>query len=88
MPLRAIEVDGQRWVVSSTGRTTQYSKDEFGLVFRREAGTAPEERVLRYSPRGAKDRESSLAELGEGDLIELFRRSQPAWTNPDVGYGR
>ena len=31
MPRRVIEVDGERWTVSLSGRITQYLKDEFGL---------------------------------------------------------
>lgn len=30
---------------------------------------------------------SSLAELTERQLQDLFRRSQPAWTSPESGYG-
>ena len=40
MPRRIIEVDGEPWEVAVSGRVTQYTKDEFGLVFSR--GTGPE----------------------------------------------
>jgi len=88
MPRRLIELNGERWSVSSTGRTTQYTRDEFSLVFTRLSGGAPERRVARYSPVGSKTRESSLAELSEEQLQDLLRRSQPSWTTPELGYLR
>ncbi|HEX5386246.1 MAG TPA: hypothetical protein VFW66_06090 [Gemmatimonadales bacterium] len=87
MPRRIIEVDGAEWQVAVSGRTTQYVKDEFGLIFSRGAGPARERRVTRYSPRGAKSRDRSLAELTDDELRALWRRSQPAWTAPETGYG-
>lgn len=83
---RMIETDGQQWRVSSTGRITQYAKDEFGLRFTRVHPAPPEERVVRYSPRLSKNRESALAQLSDADLVSLLRVSQPAWTTPDLGY--
>ena len=82
-----IVVDSQIWKVFPTGRITVYGKDEFGLLF--ELGTGPERkrRFTRYSPRGSKSIEASLAELTERQLLEFFRQSQPAWTSPESGYG-
>jgi len=88
MPRRTVDVKGQSWSVSSTGRVTQYSKDEIGLIFSR-AGAAPrEERVTRFAPMGARSPERALAELPEAQLRELFDRSQPSWTAPETEYRR
>ena len=51
MPRRIIEVDGDRWQVAVSGRSTQYNKDEFGLVFTR--GTGPD----REQPAEELDRQ-------------------------------
>jgi hypothetical protein len=88
MPRRIIDAGGAEWLVSISGRVTQYQKDEFGLVFARGAGKEREERVARYSPVGPKTRELSLAELTDDDLRRLLTRSQPAWTAPETGYAR
>ena len=88
MPRRIIEVDGEQWKVAVSGRSTQYTKDEFGLVFTRGTGPAREQRVVRYSPLGAKSRELSLSELSDADLRRLLGHSQPAWTAPETGYAR
>ncbi len=85
---RTIEVNGQQWRVSSTGRITQYAKDEFGLRFTRLYPEPVEERVVRYSPQLSKNRESALAQLSDADLAGLLNVSQPAWTTPDLGYLR
>jgi len=85
MPPRTIEVEGQRWEVSPTGRVTQYHRDEFSVQFRRPGGTV---RVTRYAPLGARSPEDSLAELSEEQLRELFQRSQPSWTAPETQYRR
>jgi len=87
MPQRTIDVDGRRWAVVSSGRRTQYTRDEFGLVFTALDGSG-EHRVARYSPLGAKRREASLARLSDPELIRLLRHSQPGWTSPDLGYRR
>ena len=65
MPRRIIEVDGAQWQVAVSGRSTQYNKDEFGLVFTRGTGPDREQRVVRYSPLGAKSGELSLARLSD-----------------------
>ncbi len=88
MPRRIIEVDGEQWLVAVSGRFTQYNKDEFGLVFTRGTGPDREQRVVRYSPLGAKSRELSLARLSDRDLAGLLGVSQPSWTAPELGYRR
>lgn len=85
---RTITVAGQRWEVSPTGRVTQYTRDEFGLEFRRRDAAGDEIRVARYAPVGARAWEVSLAELSDADLGTLFQRSQPSWTAPETGYRR
>jgi len=88
MPRRVIEVDGKQWEVAVSGRITQYVKDEFGLVFTRGVGPEREQRVVRYSPLGAKSREKSLGQLSDQELRDLLRYSQPSWTAPELGYRR
>jgi hypothetical protein len=86
MPRRVIEVAGERWTVSISGRITQYVKDEFGLVFSRGSGSTRERRVARYSPLASKSPELALASLSDAELVALLARSQPAWTAPETGY--
>jgi hypothetical protein len=86
MPSRSVAIDGQTWQVFPSGYITQYTADEFGLLFVRGSGDTAETRVTRYSPRGALSREASLAELSEADLRRLFAQSQPAVTSPEAGY--
>ena len=88
MPRRIIEVDGATWEVAVSGRTTQYLKDEFGLVFTRGTGPDRERRVSRYAPVGVKSSELSLARLTDAELRELLAHSQPSWTAPEMGYRR
>jgi hypothetical protein len=88
MPRRIVQVDGEQWQVAVSGRTTQYTKDEFGLVFTRGTGPDREQRVVRYSPLGAKSRELSLGRMSDKDLADLLAVSQPAWTAPELGYRR
>jgi hypothetical protein len=88
VPRRIIEIDGEPWEVAVSGRVTQYVKDEFGLIFTRGVGPDREQRVVRYSPLGAKSRELSLGELTDAELGNLFRHSQPSWTAPEMGYRR
>jgi len=85
---RSITVDGQVWDVAPTGRVTQYTRDEFGIEFRRSDPAGEVVRVARYAPLGARSWELSLAELSEQTLLELFQRSQPSWTAPETGYRR
>ena len=85
---RIFEAHGERWAASPSGRTTQYEKDEFSVRFSRLPPSPPEERVARYSPLLAKDRETSLAQLTDQELVELLRFSQPSWTSAELGYRR
>ena len=85
---RIFEVNGERWAVSPSGRTTQYEKDEFSVRFTRLPPGSGQDRVARYSPLLAKNRESSLAQLSDQELVELFRVSQPSWTSAELGYRR
>ncbi len=90
MARRIFEADGARWSVSLSGRSTQYGRDEFGIVFRRmgDDGAPGESRAMRYSPRGVKSRELSLARMDDGTLRRLLSTSQPSWTAPELGYRR
>jgi hypothetical protein len=88
VPRRIIEVDGEQWQVATSGRSTQYNKDEFGLVFTRGTGPAREQRVVRYSPLGAQSRELSLGRMSDRELAHLLAVSQPGWTAPELGYRR
>jgi hypothetical protein len=74
--------------VAESGRRSQFTKDEFSLVFTRSHGGPAEQRIARYSPRGVKSRELALARLGDDELRELLGRSQPSWTAPEAGYRR
>lgn len=88
MPTRSIDVDGSRWAVTPSGFVTQFTRDEFTVLFTRGTGPDRDERVAKYAPMGARSRELSLEELSDAQLVELFRRSQPSWTSPDTGYRR
>ena len=88
MPRREIEVDGERWAVSPAGRITQYDKDEFALRFSRLPSGSGPDRIARYSPLLAKNRETSLDQLSEAELVALFKVSQPSWTSAELGYRR
>ncbi len=87
MPKRVIEVNGRRWIAAPSGRRTQFTRDEFGIVFTSD-DEAREQRIVRYSPQAAKSSELSLAALSDETLAELLRRSQPSWTSPELGYRR
>jgi hypothetical protein len=88
MPVRTIEVDGQKWEVSPSGYITQYTQDEYGLIFSRAQGKDREVRVSRYSPQGSRSREQAFAELTDAQLKEFFEQSQPSFTSPEAGYAR
>jgi hypothetical protein len=88
MPRRIIDAGGEQWEVSVSGRSTQYVKDEFGVIFTRGVGPDREQRVARYSPLGAKSREVSLGQLSDAELRDLLAHSQPSWTAPEMGYRR
>jgi hypothetical protein len=74
MPRRLIARGAEQWEVAVSGRRTQYTKDEFSLVFTRIAGGPVERRLVRYSPMGPKSRELSLARLEDVELRELLGR--------------
>jgi succinylarginine dihydrolase len=86
MPSRELVIDGRAWRVFPSGFITQYDADEYGLLFVHGSGETAEVRVTRYSPRGARSREASLAELTDADLRALFAQSQPGATSPEAGY--
>jgi len=87
MPPRTIESEGRTWSVSVSGRRTQYTQDEFGIVFTSQDEVG-ERRIMRYSPRGPKSQERALHALTDVKLVDLLRRSQPSWTSPELGYQR
>jgi hypothetical protein len=88
MARRTIEIDGERWHVYPSGRVTQYSRDEFGLVFENGTGPGRIRRVTRYSPLGPSRWDASLAGLSDANLVDLFRHSQTARTSPETRYGQ
>lgn len=88
MPKRVIVVEGQSWTVEPSGRTTQYGRDEFSLLFTRGRGTDRQRRVTRYSPPAARNPEASLDELTDQELTRLLVSSEPAWISPETGYQR
>ncbi|HSC31540.1 MAG TPA: hypothetical protein VLD17_07435 [Gemmatimonadaceae bacterium] len=88
MPIRTITIDGARWDVMSSGRVTQYDRDEFALLFVSGDGAERRVRTVRYSPQGARSRDRSLAELSDADLARLFAHSQESATSPEAGYRR
>lgn len=88
MPARSLEVSGQKWDVYPSGYITQYTQDEYALIFTRDAGGEREVRVTRYSPQGTRSRERAFAELTNARLQELFQQSQPSFTSPEAGYER
>jgi YD repeat-containing protein len=83
MARRTIEVEGERWTVTPSGRVTTYQRDEFGLVFEQGTGTARVRRFARYTPLGACRWDAALAELPDAKLRQLLDESQPEWTSPD-----
>jgi len=88
MPARSLQVDGQSWSVYPSGYITQYTQDEYALMFTRGNGQDKEVRVSRYSPQGTRSREQAFAELSDAQLKELFEQSQPSFTSPEAGYER
>jgi hypothetical protein len=86
MPARSLQVDGQKWDVYPSGYITQYTQDEYGLMFSHGSGNDRELRVTRYSPQGTRSREQAFAELSDAQLKDLFEQSQPSFTSPEAGY--
>ena len=66
MARRTIDVGGCSWEVSSTGRVTQYARDEFGVTFRQVGGTTPEVRVARFAP--GLELKAAVAKVGRPAL--------------------
>ncbi|HEX9633527.1 MAG TPA: hypothetical protein VGA02_13785 [Gemmatimonadales bacterium] len=81
---RTVEIAGEAWQVSPSGRVTSYQRDEFGLVFQRGSGGETVRRFVRYSPLGSRRWDAALAELTDRELRQLFACSQIAWTSPDA----
>jgi len=88
MPARSLQVDGQSWSVYPSGYITQYTQDEYALMFTRGVGADREVRVSRYSPQGTRSREQAFAELSDAQLKDLLEQSQPSFTSPEAGYER
>ena len=88
MPARTLEVSGQKWDVYPSGYITQYTQDEYGLLFSRDVDGKREVRVTRYSPQGTRSRERAFLELTDAQLRALFEQSQPSFTSPEAGYSR
>ena len=88
MPARSLQVDGANWDITPSGYITQYTQDEYGLIYSRGAGMDREVRVTRYSPQGSRSREQAFAELTDAQLNELFEQSQPSFTSPEAGYAK
>ena len=88
MATRALQIDGQQWDVYPSGYITQYTQDEYALLFSRGAGKDRELRVTRYSPQGTRSCEQAFAELSDTQLQSLFAQSQPSFTSPEAGYER
>ena len=88
MPARTIEADGTKWEVYPSGYITQYTQDEYGLIFSQGTGIDRKVRVTRYSPQGSRSREQAFAELSDAQLKELFEQSQPSFTSPEAGYAK
>jgi hypothetical protein len=85
---RALDVDGERWLVYLSGRTTSYGRDEMTVVFELGAEPHRRRRVTRFSPVGTRRWEVALGEMSEARLREMFRHSQPDRTSPELRYGR
>jgi hypothetical protein len=87
MARRVVIVDGQRWEVFPSGHSTVYGQDQYGLLFQLGTGSDRKRRFTRYAPTGVHRTDAALNELGERQLLELFRQSQPSWTAPESDYG-
>jgi hypothetical protein len=88
MPARVLQIDGQQWNVYPSGYITQYTQDEYALLFSRGSGEDRQVRVTRSSPQGTRSREQAFAELSDAQLQSLFSQSQPSFTSPEAGYER
>lgn len=88
MPIRSITVDGRTWRVYPSGFLTQYTHDEFGVLFVTGEGDEREVRVTRYSASGDRGRERSLHEQSDAWLAMLLAHSQSSEMAPELGYRR
>jgi len=88
MPTRRLQIDSETWDVYPSGYITQYTQDEYALIFTRRTDKDREVRVTRYSPQGSRSREQAFAELSDAQLRELFEQSQPSFTSPEAGYAQ
>lgn len=79
-----VDGSGNGWVVSLSGRYTQYVSDEILLEFRRDDDS--ERRYAKFSPRGPRAAELALEGLSDGMLARLLASAGPASTSPDGGY--
>ena len=86
MARRTLEIGGETWQVSPSGRVTPNQRDEFALVFQRGSGSAAVRRAVRYAPLGARRWDAALAELSDLQLRQLFACSQVGWTSPDIRF--
>jgi len=84
---RTIAVEGETWEVFPSGRVTVYDRDQFGVMFEQGTGPARRRRFTRFAPVGSRSPEAALAELSDGELVQLLHQSQPAWTAPEGSYG-
>lgn len=88
MPRRITDEQGVPWEVTLSGRTTQYTRDEIALQFRRLGDGAEERRYVRFSPQRSKSPERAYEQASEALLLRLLASSQPRWTAPAGGYRR
>jgi hypothetical protein len=86
MPSRRLNAAGREWRVFPSGFLTSYAGDEFTLFFVAGDAEHREVRVTRYSPRGARSREQSLADMSSAELHRLFELSQSSARAPEAGY--
>lgn len=86
MPRRILDDRGDTWEVTLGGRTTQYTRDEIVLQFRRLGHGTDERRYVRYSPKGSKSPERAYEQASDTLLRRLLASSQPRWTAPAGGY--
>ena len=94
MPRRIIEVNGEPWEVAVSGRSTQYTKDEFGLVFSRGTGRGPgaARRALhaarRQEPRAVAEPAERPGAAGAAvpfaTVLDRARDGVPPLTTPDL----
>ena len=87
MARRTVVLDGESWSVYLSGRVTSYSRDEVSLTFELGSGENSIKRTCRFNPSG-KLGAGALAALSDSALQSMLRSSQPAWTSPELAYGK